>query len=173
MTPSVESAGAQPAEMTIPTEVLDDGEVVLLAVKPSAWFVLLVSGPVLLAAAAGAGLMELFGGPWPRHAGLLVCLAAACLRLVVACFQWMGLLYVLTNRRTMRLAGLTRGEAVSCRLREINDVTVAWGFLESRLGVGSLRFAVAGRPRPEADWTTVSRPEQVRQKVLEAISQAR
>lgn len=58
MTPSADSASAPARIKTIAPEalgLLDDGELILLAVKPSGWFLLLSSWPVLVAAAAVAG----------------------------------------------------------------------------------------------------------------------
>ena len=50
-----------PAEAAVAERLLRDGEIIILAVKPSRWFVLLVTWPVLWGAAL-AGLVAVWAG---------------------------------------------------------------------------------------------------------------
>ncbi len=85
-------------EPFVPAELLDDGEAIILAVKPSGWFVVLTSWPVLVSCAgvaAAAGLWpRLFGG----NLGGMAALAGAPAEVLGAWFQRAGWPYGLTNR---------------------------------------------------------------------------
>lgn len=173
MTPSAEQAPAAEARILLPEQLLTDGEVIILAVKPSGWFVLLASWPVLAIAAMAGVAMGLLRTAGPYQAALLVCVGVVCLRIVVACFQWMGLVYVLTNKRVMRICGLVRTDSVSCRLTEINQVELSRSPLEGPLGIGSLYFQSTERSVEQAAWINVAGPDELLKTINDAIQRAR
>jgi hypothetical protein len=179
MSPAIEPAGlAASAEAIRAAFHLEDGEVVLLAVKPSRWFVLLVSWPVVLAAAAiTAGAYVLAGSvDWEvntRAVGL-VCTAAACTRVTFACLQWLGRQYILTNRRVMRLRGAFHEELTQCRLKDLVSVHLAISSPEHLLGTGSVLFERADqRPAGDLHWIHLADPKEVHRAVCEAWTRAR
>ena len=182
MSPPVEPS-AEPAETpaqigVVPTELLDDGEVILLATKPSGWFALLVSGPVLGGAALVAAGMLLAGpavriGARARQGVVLICLAAACLRVVLACCQWFGRLYILTDRRILRIRGIIRSDVFACPLRDIRRTTASAGLCERLLGLASLYFDLEDGEGSDSAWIHLSHPEEIRQTIEEAIRRAR
>lgn len=173
MSPSADQAEAVEAQPTVPAKLLDQGEVVVLAMKPSAWYVLLVSWPVLLAAALVAIAACLLHSAGHGRMALVLCAAAICLRIFVACCQWIGILYVLTNKRVMRLYGVARVEVVSQSLLEITEVSIVSTALETPLGVGSICFAGRQGVLVEPTWTSVARPVEVKDAVNDAIGRAR
>jgi len=175
--PRLSSAGggapAATAGTAALTQLLGDGEVVLLAFRPSGWFVLLVSWPVL-AAALVISLAALAAGTYlnleaPRHLLLVLCSAGAALRIIIACIQWMGRLYVLTNYRIMRVRGVLRVDAFQCPLRRIRGTVLTATFTERMLGLGSLFFEVADEQPAAAAWTYISRPAEIQETVNQAI----
>ncbi len=174
MTPSAEPANAAAERVLVPERVLDEGEIVILAMKPSAWFVLIVSWPVLAVAAlvAAAGL---FAGEimnLPRETIALLAFAAMGLRIIVASLQWMSRLYVLTNLRFMRISGMIRPDVFACPLRKIRDVQLQALPGEKMLALGSLFFSIDSEQTPESSWTNISHPEDVLKTVKQAISKA-
>jgi len=177
MSPSAESADAAHAQTIVPAEVLRDDEVVLLAVKPSGWFVLLTSWPILALAvliAAGTYVADRALGAGPAGPGLcLVCLTAALLRVVIGSFQWLGRVYVLTDKRLMRIRGVMRVDVFQCPLRQVARVVLAAGRGERMLGLATLLFEAEGIDTREAAWLNLSRPEEVRRVVEEAAHRAR
>ena len=179
MSPSAEPANATAeASVVVPAELLEDGEIVLLAVKPSGWFVLLVSAPVLAVVgvlAAGVVFSEpiLHAGGRPRDAVLLALTAVAFLRVLVACCQWIGRLYVLTNRRMLRIRGIVRADVLAFLLKDVRGVLPTAGLLERPLGLGSLYFEIDGQAGGDAAWVNLSRPADVLETVSEAIRRAR
>ena len=173
MSPLAEQAGAAAAMPAVPAEALNDGEEVILALKPSGWFVLFASWPVLAAAVMiGVASYPLhLAGPYQLVP--LACTGAACLRVVIACGQWAGMLYVLTNRRVIRLRGTTRPEVRSCILREIAGADVSTGTAEGLLGLGSIVFELHGGARPDICWVNVPDPRGVQETINQAVRRAR
>jgi len=169
MSPSADQAGALGISQTVSEALLRDGEEIILAVKPSGWYVLLVSWPVLVAAATVAVASGVLGFSGPRQVVPFACAAAACLRVVLACCQWVGLLYVLTNRRVMRVRGILRSDACWCELAKIAEVAISAGPLEGLLGLASLLFLEAGGRCSQVCWTNLARPAEVQQAVRSAI----
>jgi hypothetical protein len=172
VSPSAEDAGAvRPA--AISAETIGGGDEVILAIKPSGWFVLLASWPVIaVALAVGAGT-RLFGITGPHQAVPLACTAVACIRIMAACAQWMGMLYVLTNRRAITVRGSTRADVRSCLLTEIAEVQLAVGVFEGLLGAGTILFALRNGAHAEFCWVHISSPKQVQAAVADAIRRAK
>jgi uncharacterized membrane protein YdbT with pleckstrin-like domain len=164
-----------PEAQAVPVNLLEGDEVVLLAVKPSGWFVPLISWPVLMGAVllgVGAIALEEFFHRGTAQPVLLICVAAACLRMMIGCFQWAGRLYVLTNKRLMRVRGILNVDVFTCPLRQISDVARTASLIENLLGVGGLHFTVSGQPSPQGSWLYVSRPAEVEEIINNALRKA-
>lgn len=178
MSPSAEpaSAAAQ-TDSLVPLRLLEDGEVILLAVKPSGWQVLLVSWPaVLLAVVVGAAAhlaWPLLGAAVNMRLVVLVCSAAACSAVTLACFQWQGRLYVLTNRRILRVAGVLREQVFQSPLSRVRGTHLAASPPERVLGLGSLLFALDQGGGEELHWRHLSRPLEVQRAVEDALRHVR
>ncbi len=178
MTPSADSPTvAAPGLTVVPARLLDGGEVVILAVKPSGWFCLLTSLPVLTMAVVFVVVAGLAGPslPGPLSAGAIVLfwVGVSALRLAVACVQWVGRLYVLTNRRILRVSGAFHQEVSQCLLRYVARAVVSASVTERLLGVGSLSFESSDPATRQVPWAHISNPLEVQQIVNEAISRAR
>jgi uncharacterized membrane protein YdbT with pleckstrin-like domain len=178
MAPSAEPAAiSSPLAVAVPARLLEDGEIVILAIKPSGWFVVLSSFPVLVAAAAVAAVVhftgEFLGSQATQRAVLALCVVAACVRVLVGALQWMSRLYVLTDRRVIRVRGVLHEEVCQRLLRQIANVTLAASAPERLMGVGSLYLDVAGGAAGSIDWTYLARPGEVRQIVADAVSRAK
>lgn len=174
MSPSAEPANPPAeAEAVVPAKLLEDGEVVILAVKPSLWYVLLASWPVVVLAALVAGVSyaaaELFAAAINLHLVLLGCAAVACTGVTVASFQWQGRLYVLTNRRTIRLRGVFRPQVSQCLLRHIRRTHVSATLTERMVGVGTLLFEAEKEACGDHHWVNLARPAEVQRIVEETL----
>src|SRR5262245_46491126 len=94
------------ADGLVPAQLLDGGEIIILALKPSLWFVPIVSlrwlalAVLLFACAQWSGLA---GYSWTL---IQVALIIAFGRLGYAMLQWASRSYYLTNRRVMRIRGV-------------------------------------------------------------------
>ncbi len=176
--PSAEPAsqGAEVSTQLIPADLLGDGEIIILAIKPSPWFVLLASLPVL----ASAGLVvvvayavEAFRPSTVSKAVMLVGVLAGMGRVSAACWQWLGRTYVLTNLRVVLVRGLLSVRVQDAPLVHVRQAVLEVSTPERLVGAGSIRCVVAGEEDPDVLWTSVARPEQIHEAVQEAISRAR
>jgi hypothetical protein len=159
-------------------DLLEDGELILLAVRPSAWYVLLAAGPVLMVAVPIAVLSYLlvthagWKASFSPNAMAAICAAAAGLRLAIAFTQWMGRVYVLTNRRVLRLRGLAQPVVIDRRLKDISAVEPVASGAERMLGLGGLLFRTGRTVAWELNWTHLAHPAKVYEIVQEAIRKA-
>ena len=152
---------------------LEGGEAIIFAIRPSLWFMPLVSGPLALGATFLAVALY-FGGPrlsleLPPYALWMLWVIAVMGRLFFAGIQWMGRLYVLTNRRVITVCGLTRFQVRQCPLAKVRGVETSTGPAEKLLGLGTLSFRVCDGQEGVGPWANLSRPAKVRQEIEQAI----
>lgn len=161
--------------IVLPLDILDGGEVVILALKPSLWFIVfdalkwLVAGGVMIAGWA------LAGNTWAQFTETLAAQAAMLAigaRVGVALLRWVSRFYVLTNRRVMRIRGVLRADVLDIPLTRVINTRVTQALNERVTGLGTLHFA-SDQPMPrDCAWRNISRPDEVHAEVRRAIEQA-
>lgn len=159
----------------LPAHLLDGDEIVILAIKPSLWFVVFVSFRWLMAA-----LALILAAGWLAELALqvntpMIIKAAAILaagRIALAVLQWASRLYVLTNRRIMRLTGILNVDLFECPLTKIQNTYVTLSWYERLTRVGTISFATAGTGGVEASWLHVNNPLELHERVRSAIHRA-
>jgi len=187
MSPSAEptSGRAEATAYLVPADLLGEGEIIVLALKPSGWFVLLVSLPVLASSAAVGALayvVDFFHARTPAGTLLTLCAAVALARVFFACWQWLARTYVLTNRRIVTIRGLVSVQVRAVGLTDLNRAELIASVPERVLGVGSI-FCLAGAgpaavdqpAAPERDplaWNAVARPQEILEIIDDAIDRA-
>jgi hypothetical protein len=157
----------------VPAHLLDGGEIVHFAIKPSPWFVVLVSLRWLAVAALLVVLAswELFPSGYRWYAYQLGT-AISGARLAWAILEWVSRLYVLTNRRVMRIRGVFNVELFECPLGRLQNTYATFSLLERITRTGTITFqtaAAGGGSGGTASWRIVSRPLEVHEKLREAI----
>ncbi len=159
----------------VPSHLLDGDEVVHFAIKPSPWFVILTSLRWLTVAAVLAFVVsrDFFPTGYRFYAYQLVA-AIAGLRLLWATLEWVARLYVLTDRRVMRIQGVFNVELFECALDRIQNTYATFSIAEriTRVGTISFQTAAAGEIGGTASWLIVSRPLEVYEKLRDAIRRA-
>ena len=154
---------------------LDGGEVVILAIKPSAWFVLYDAARWLVLAFFVAGTSGWVSNAvsW-ASAPLLIqfASAAATLRLGIAVLRWVSRFYVLTDRRVMRIRGVWKVDLFACPLLSIRTTRLEAEPHERLVGLGTLRFNVDPPPDADGSWYSIRHPEAVHAEVRRAIKRA-
>jgi hypothetical protein len=168
-----EGASGQRLAAMLPRDLIDGGEVVILLLKPSLWFVVLgplrtLAAIVVLTALGVAADTWLSGGVY-RGQVVLAGSAALCVRLFWQFLEWLSRAYVLTDRRGIRVRGVLTVQVFECALGRVQHTEVVRVLREQLVGVGTLAFTTAGTGRVEAWWEMVSRPMQVQQEVVRAI----
>jgi len=183
MSPSAPPTSQTAPAHLVPANLLGDGEIVVLAIKPSNWFVLIVSLPALASMALAAGVafvVHRYRPGAPEEVIYFFAAAIAMARLVGACWQWLGRTYVLTNRRAVCVRGLVKPSVESVDLADLGEAVLAPSLFERPLGVGSI-LCVAGESdsdrsisdRTALIWNTVADPGEISDIVNEAIEHAR
>lgn len=149
------------------------GETVILALKPSRWFVMLsrgglfvVWGIAMLAAWYFGPMLDMPIGT--RGLQALV-LAAGVAALLWSALDWQTRLYLLTDRRMVRVAGIIRQTVREVPLRNVQSVTMSRSARERLTGIGSLGVSSAGSDGYEVTWRMVSRPREALRVVREAV----
>ena len=153
--------------------ILRDGEVILLILKPSIWFVLFSS----LKFAAVMGIVAIASKLWlPEHVAWYYVEAALFVvvgRFMWAILHWMGRLYILTNQRVLRLAGVFTIEVYDCPLRRIGQTRIVRNFREKLFRLGSIEIIPSQEGHGVGVWQTVRKPAQVNAEILDAIRRCR
>ena len=153
--------------------ILRDGEVVLLVLKPSLWFIVFHS----MRFAAAVLIITIAAELWmPYRVFLSFGYAGAFLlagRVMWAVLQWMGRLYVLTDLRIVRLSGVFNVDIFDCPLRKIASTRLTRTFREKLWRLGSIEILPADESRPTSAWQTINRPAEVHAKVQATIERAK
>lgn len=166
------AAGPAPWPLLAPAaHLVPPGEVIVLARRASLWYVLLARLEWLLAmAVVTAGALLLGAHTWAGvDAWLLIASGAlaASLLLLYLSLDWMTRLYLLTDRRVIRVQGIIRQTTVDVALEHVENLALARSARERLFGLGTLWFASAAASIGEFAWAYVSDPAQVLQVVRE------
>jgi uncharacterized membrane protein YdbT with pleckstrin-like domain len=174
-----EAGGAQReavgAANLVPEHLLDGGEIVILAIKPSLWFIVFASARWLIF----MSLIIIAAGWLGRHLPHIntptivqAALALAAARVAFAILQWVSRLYILTNRRIMRLTGILNIDLFECPLTKIQNTYLTLTWYERLTRLGTISFATAGTGGVEASWTNVNNPLELHERLRSAIHRA-
>ena len=157
----------------VPARLLDGGETVLLAIKPSLWFVAFNSFRwILILSLVVVGVLWMSPGWQPVEPRLLIQTAIGfmVLRLAVATLQWVSRLYVLTNRRIMRIRGVFNVDIFEANLTRIQNTYLRLNWYERVFRLGTIDISTAGTGSVEASWENVPRPLEVHEAIRRATS---
>ena len=107
---------------------------------------------------------------WVISAGPLAQLVMAVvgLRIGLALLQWVSRVYVLTNRRVMRIRGVFRATIFECPLVKLINTGVTAAPHERAIDLGSIWFNT-GAATTDGTWYHIARPEEVHAQIRRAI----
>jgi hypothetical protein len=154
--------------------ILRDGEVVLLILKPSLWYIVFSSLRFL-----AVGLIAVIAAKlWLHNAHAVTSIVYLATFLVAgrvmwAVLQWMGRLYVLTDLRVVRLSGVFNVEIYDCALRKVGQTRLTQTFREKLWRLGSIEIVPVDDSCPPSVWQTVRRPAEVHAKIQATIERAK
>ncbi|MCC7408527.1 MAG: PH domain-containing protein [Phycisphaeraceae bacterium] len=178
--PSCPSPGgitAGQAQVLLPAELIQPGEIIVLLLKPSPWFILL--GPLKslsLIALAGVGLYWVAQrAPIPLTGTDAVILTTLLLtlRLFWQFLEWLSRVYVLTDRRVIRVKGVLRIDVFETPLKNVQHTSTLFSLRERLVGLGTIAFATSGTAFIEAAWEMVGRPLEVHRVVVQTLNRYR
>ncbi|MEM6392569.1 MAG: PH domain-containing protein [Planctomycetota bacterium] len=179
-------AVAARAATLLPADLLDGGELVLLVVKPSPWYIVLAAlRPLAWIAVVTAGLVTLNNAVvdlgWlglgerrlPRVVDsrdlILLGFGVGGARLFWQLLEWLSRVYVLTDRRVIRVKGVLTVQVFQCTLAKLQQTDLVFTVRERLFGLGTIGFSTAGTGLSEAFWVMLARPLEVHKAVVEAM----
>jgi hypothetical protein len=172
---AAEAVVSTPVGALMAGHVLRDGELVLLILRPSKWFILLSSlkflAIVAIFAIFGVMFEETLHIPRRRTMEAGVWLGVA--RIMWAVLQWMGRLYILTDMRILRLSGVFTVSVFDCALRKVARTLLDGNLMEKMVRVGSIIIIPQDEEAPVFQWHMVARPRLVHKQILSAIHRAK
>ena len=168
-----EEAAARAAGM-LPAELLQPGEIIILLLKPSLWYILLASlrtltGLVLLAIAVDSANTYLNLG-LGRQNIMLAALFLILARVSWQFLEWLSRVYVLTDRRIVTVAGVLRVGVFETPLTSVQHTNLLFSLRERFFSLGTIAFATAGTAGVETYWLMLSSPLEVHQKVVQTLN---
>jgi hypothetical protein len=184
MPPVHASEGAATADAAVPIapslatlltrHILRDGELVILILKPSIWFIPLSAIRFIAAVLIVLIAVHLFDHKLPSRTIVYIELAIFLLagRLMWAVLQWMGRLYVLTDLRVVRISGVFSADIFDCPLRKIDRARLFRSMRERLVGRGSIEFVPMDDTCSIGVWQTISHPREMHAQVEATIRRA-
>ncbi|MEO6435717.1 MAG: hypothetical protein ABIP55_08135 [Tepidisphaeraceae bacterium] len=176
------TADAPPTSTSLATllsrHILRDGEIVLLLLKPSVWFIVLSSlrftAVVLLL--MGAVFVFDLRDRFPFLNTLAVIEGGLFLitgRVMSATLQWTARLYVLTDLRILTISGVFNVHIFACALRKVARTRILLSTRDRMVGVGSIEIIPLDEDAPVGLWHSVGRPRQVHEQIVATINRAK
>ena len=160
--------------LTLASPAVTDGEVIIIRVRPSLWFILLQRqwlGLAILSAVA-YWILSAVVAPAPdmiRSIMVLVFLLLLALNIL----DYLCRLYTLTDRRILRSSGILRRVFIDVPLARTQTVTLTKSLPERLFGLGSIGITTAASAGDyDLTWFMVARPAQTLHTVREAIARA-
>lgn len=163
------------ADAMLPADLLHGGEIIILILKPSPWFIILgclghlVGMALATIAVCALAELELAAGLARQDAALMGILSML-LRLGWQFLEWLSRIYVLTDRRVIRRMGVLRLFTFETPLKNIQHTLLIMTLRERLFGLGTIGFATSGTDRPEAFWVMLHRPAAIQRRIIAAIN---
>jgi hypothetical protein len=178
--PSEDLADLRAAAL-LPEQLLQGGEVIILLIKPSPWYIVLESLRFLvITAVLLAGALVATGSGWlseqlsiSKLDLVLLAIAIAGARLVWQFLEWLSRVYVLTDQRVIRIMGFFRVQVFETQLKKIQHTVTLFSIRERFFALGTIGFATAGTDTVEATWRMVAKPLEVHRVVVETLNRYR
>lgn len=169
----VEATPAVTSEEAVASSIqLDGDEIIQLSIKPSLWFIPVVS----LRFVAAAGLLATVGTFATRGSGselgsliVQVLVILVIVRLALAALQWASRLYVLTNRRAMRFRGVLSVDVSECPLAKIREPELCVAAYQRGLRLGTIRMHPTAPELARVEWEQVAGAAEVHELLVRAI----
>lgn len=156
-------------------ELLDGDEIVELSIKPSRWFIAIVSFRFVVIVgvlAAAVAIVTRDSGSLIAAYAVALAVLAAIVRVVVASLQWASRVYVLTNRRVMCMAGVLNVDIADCRLTRIGGANLRLGTIPRFFGLGSIQITPAGEKQAPIIWEHVAKADEIYAKLIRTIKKS-
>lgn len=166
---------APSAWLATPSDVVDGGEIILMAIKPSAWRPVWEALPAIVGCGVLGIVVAVLATPLPgmsASGSWQVLAAIGVIATAVSFARWALTWYVLTNRRVLDIQGLWSPRIWSSSLLDVRNTYVGGTTAERAVGAGTITFVTQpGTQRPRR-WHFVADPVEVHAKIRRAIEDA-
>jgi len=162
----------------VPAHLVEEGETIIFAIKPSVWFIIFYSAKMIILVVAILlailnGLKYFPDAPyWIGRFASQIAAAVIFIQLVMAVLEWISRLYVLTDRRVIRIKGIFNIDVFEAPLIKIQNTYLTFALHERVVGIGTILIATAGTAGIEASWQNINQPLEVHEQVRAAIREA-
>jgi len=160
------------AAAMLPADLVQGDETIILLLKPHPLFIILAPLGQLVTITVVAWLISYLGWLTSYRATLLGAGLIA-LRLTWQFLEWLSRVYVLTDRRVIRVMGVLRVFVFEAPLRQIQHTDTIFTIRERVFRLGTVAFSTAGTGVPEAYWVMLARPLSVHRRIVQAINRYR
>lgn len=155
----------------LPPQLIQEGETVLLLLKPSRWYILLAPLGFFTLVSTAAALGHRFDA-WANQGRmgaeiLWIAAALVLLRLGWQTLEWLSRVYVLTDHRVLRVQGVIRVSVFESQLDHLQHTGLFLSLRERLFGLGTVTFSTAGTGVVEAAWVYLRSPLEIHRRVLE------
>lgn len=168
-------AAASTLTLLVSGQVLRDGELVELVIRPSIWWIIFTSwrfvGVCAILGLGGWLMPESL--PMSRRGWGEWMLLVASVRLVWASLKWMSRVHILTNLRVLTLSGVFNAAIYECPLRKLARARLVSSVRERLLLLGSIEVIPCEEEFPITVWQTIARPREVYETLQAAMRRAR
>ena len=169
------SADVVTGPIAVPSHVIDGGEIILLAIKPSMWRPVFDALPCLLTCAALVAVVLWREFPLPglsMTATIQMIFLIVGVRLGMAVVRWVPTWHMLTNRRVINIQGVRAPRVSSCPLKGVCGVSLTASPLEKITSLGTISFETTPDNGPLNQWESVASPNEVRDAIKRAVHDA-
>lgn len=159
----------------LPGGLIDGGEIVVLAIKPSLWRTVFDSAVWLATCAMFAVTLTMIGLQLPglspaTTAQLVLLVGFAGLGLSVV--RWTTTWHVLTNRRIIDIHGVRAPRIAGCLLVHVRNTYLHASLPEKVTRLGTITFVTDEPDRLPHLWRSIAHPDEVHAKIRRAIENA-
>jgi membrane protein YdbS with pleckstrin-like domain len=154
--------------MPFPQKLLNDGERVVVDVRPHVW---VMAWPVLIAAVvvAGSAAAAIVGVPVAVSWALVGLLVLALAYLLVRYVRWRATRLIVTNQRYIRRSGVISRSGREIPLSQLADISYHQNLFDRIIKAGDLTLESAGRESDEV-FDSVPHPLTVQNEIYKLIS---
>ncbi len=153
--------------MGFPPDLLNEGEEIILDLRPHPWFLAKEIVAVVAALALVVVLYAKVDNDIARYVGLGL-LAVAALWLLVEVIQWRTTELVVTGDRLIYRTGILAKSGREIPLERINDITFSQSIFERIIGAGDLLIESGGE-RGQQTFTDILKPQRVQNEIYRQI----
>lgn len=170
-------------EVAVPVnvnDILEPGELLILAIKPSPWFILIESLPSLamltlfVIVAVALATHGYFGLAGYQRDLVFAGVGLGGMRLFYQLLDWLARTYVLTDRRVVTMSGLITPTVTETELKDILSADLCATFRERLAGLGTILFRANDNVNlMHSAWRSLARPNDVHEIVNQTIKRYR